>query len=34
MAAATFAQAGEFDTAIAMLDGEEDKKLSSQRKKP
>ena len=34
MAAATFAQAGEFDTAIAMLDDKEDKKNPSNRKKP
>jgi len=32
MAAATFAQAGEFDTAIALLDGEEDEKHPSDRK--
>jgi DNA-binding NtrC family response regulator len=34
MAAATFAQAGEFDTAIAMLDGKEEEKQPSNRKKP
>ncbi len=34
MAAATFAQAGEFDTAIAMLDGEEETPRPSDRKKP
>lgn len=34
MAAATFAQAGEFDTAIALLDGEEEEKHPSERKKP
>ncbi len=34
MAAATFAQAGEFDTAIAMLDGEEEASHPSDRKNP
>lgn len=34
MAAATFAQAGEFDTAIAMLDDEEETPHPSDRKKP
>ena len=34
MAAATFAQAGEFDTAIAMLDGEEETPRPSDREKP
>jgi len=34
MAAATFAQAGEFDTAIAMLDSEEEENLPANRKKP
>ena len=33
MAAATFAQAGEFDTAIALLDGEEEKPPPSDRNK-
>ena len=33
MAAATFAQAGEFDTAIALLDGEKDETHPSARKK-
>lgn len=34
MAAATFAQAGEFDTAIAMLDSKEEAPRPSDRKKP
>ncbi|OGQ86700.1 MAG: hypothetical protein A2512_08605 [Deltaproteobacteria bacterium RIFOXYD12_FULL_56_24] len=34
MAAATFAQAGEFDTAIAMLDGEKDEPHPPGRKEP
>jgi len=34
MAAATFAQAGEFDTAIAMLDGKEEAPRPSDREKP
>ncbi len=34
MAAATFAQAGEFDTAIAMLDSKEETPRPSDRKKP
>ncbi|MCX5876473.1 MAG: hypothetical protein NT087_09335 [Deltaproteobacteria bacterium] len=34
MAAATFAQAGEFDTAIAMLDSEEEAPRPSNREKP
>ena len=34
MAAATFAQAGEFDTALSMLDGDENKDLPPDREKP
>ena len=34
MAAATFAQAGEFDTALSMLDGDENTTLPPDRKKP
>jgi DNA-binding NtrC family response regulator len=34
MAAATFAQAGEFDTALSLLDGEEEAPRPSDRKKP
>ena len=34
MAAATFAQAGEFDTALSLLDGEEEDTLPSDRNKP
>jgi len=34
MTAATFAQAGEFDTALSLLDGEEDAPRPSNRKKP
>ena len=34
MAAATFAQAGEFDTALSMLDSEEEETLPANRKNP
>ncbi|MFA6497725.1 MAG: hypothetical protein WC256_13170 [Desulfurivibrionaceae bacterium] len=34
MAAATFAQAGEFDTALSMLDDDENKNLPPDREKP
>jgi DNA-binding NtrC family response regulator len=34
MAAATFAQAGEFDTALSLLDGEEEAPRPADRKKP
>ncbi len=34
MAAATFAQAGEFDTAIAILDGEAEESLPADREQP
>ncbi|MCG2822401.1 MAG: hypothetical protein L6364_01775 [Desulfobulbaceae bacterium] len=34
MTAATFAQAGEFDTALSLLDGDEEAKRPSDRKKP
>jgi len=34
MTAATFAQAGEFDTALSLLDGDAEAQRPSDRKKP